>query len=325
MTSAFIATLLGLGLHAAPAQAQLSRTAVSALRGNDANACDFAAPCRTFQRAHDQTNDQGEITVLDPGGYGSLVITKSISLVNDGVGEASILVSGGATGITINGNAGAYVNLRGITIQGIGFGGSTGLVFNSGFALTITNCVVRNHTGNGIVFQPMGTGVRRLAVSSTLVADNGQNGIWVHPIGGDPNDMSAHFSHVLALNNSLDGILVDGAAGSDGSTVGNIISTVADSVAAANGRGGFAATNIGLVTVNMMVSRSVAASNGTGVRSIGTLGVGPAVRVGQSSLTGNASTWVISGSAFLMSYGDNNVDVNGDGSPGAPNGIIGKK
>src|SRR5215467_883770 len=106
MTSAFFATLLGLGLNVAPAQAQLSHTAVSALRGDDANNCGVATPCRTFQRAHDAANDQGEITVLDPGGYGSLTITKSISIVNDGIGEASVLVSGGGTGITVNNGTG---------------------------------------------------------------------------------------------------------------------------------------------------------------------------------------------------------------------------
>jgi len=197
--SPLVAALIALGLNAAPAQAQLSRTAVSAARGNDANNCDVVTPCRTFQRAHDATNDQGEITVLDPGGYGALNITKSISVMNDGVGEASILVSGGAIGITINAAAAGYVNLRGITIQGIGFGGSTGLRFNSGFALTIENCIVRNHTGNGIEFVP--TTNSSLSVSNTLVADNGGDGIHVKPSSGSPT-VKAAFYRVEAYNNS---------------------------------------------------------------------------------------------------------------------------
>src|SRR5262245_10199242 len=85
-----------------PAQAQLARTFVSAATGNDANACDRAAPCRTFAQAHASTLANGEITVLDPGGYGAVTITKTISIINDGVGEAGVLVSGGANGITIN-------------------------------------------------------------------------------------------------------------------------------------------------------------------------------------------------------------------------------
>src|SRR5262249_26667206 len=130
------AILLLLLAQAGPADAQLSRTFVSAAIGNDANNCDRPTPCRTFQGAHDKTASSGEIAVLDTGGFGSVTINHSISIVNDGVGEASILVSGGATGITVNASAADYVNLRGITIQGIGFGGGTGLRFNSGLTLT---------------------------------------------------------------------------------------------------------------------------------------------------------------------------------------------
>jgi len=169
--SLFLAALLGFSFHVASAQAQYVRTCVSA-NGNDANTCHCTQPCRTFQRAHDQTLSDGEVTVLDPGAYGPLTITKSISIVNDGVGEASIQVSGGGTGIIVNApNGGGYVNLRGITIQGVGFGGGTGLTFNTGFTLTMTNCVVRNHTGNGIELLPNATS--HIAISNTLATDNG--------------------------------------------------------------------------------------------------------------------------------------------------------
>jgi hypothetical protein len=93
--SLFLAILLGLCVHVASARAQYVQTCVSAARGDDGNTCHCSQPCRTFQRAHDQTIDQGQITVLDAGGYGRLTITKSISIVNDQVGAASIIVSGG--------------------------------------------------------------------------------------------------------------------------------------------------------------------------------------------------------------------------------------
>src|SRR5262245_66648817 len=117
-----LAILLGLGLQPSRAQAQLARTFVSAAGGNDANDCNRLTPCRTFQVAHDKTLANGEITVLDPGGYGAVFITKAISIINDGVGEAGMLVSGGVNGVTINGGANDKVSLRGITIKGIGFG-----------------------------------------------------------------------------------------------------------------------------------------------------------------------------------------------------------
>src|SRR5712691_1566945 len=152
-----IASLLGLFLHVASAQALLVRTSVSMAKGNDANSASFChctTPCRTFATAHANTFTDGEITVLDPGDYGGLTITKSISINNDSGGEASISVSGGLTGIIVNAPAGGYVNLRGITIQGVEFGGGKGLQFNTGFSLVMTNCVIRNHTGAGIEFRP---------------------------------------------------------------------------------------------------------------------------------------------------------------------------
>src|SRR5499426_1599523 len=156
-SSLLLSAPLALGLHASPAQAQLARTFVSAATGNDANDCNRATPCRTFQAAHDKTFDQGEITVLDPGGYGAVTITKSISIINDGVGEAGVLVSGGANGITIAASALDAISLRGLTSKGIGFGGGNGIVFNSGKSLTVEHSAIRNltgfgSTGDGIVF-----------------------------------------------------------------------------------------------------------------------------------------------------------------------------
>src|SRR3989454_6507379 len=182
--SVVLALAFAAAMHVASAQAQLVRTCVSLAKGNDANSASFChctTPCRTFATAHANTFSDGEITVLDPGDYGGLTITKSISINNDSGGEASISVSGGTTGIIVNGNSGAYVNLRGITIQGVEFGGGTGLRFNTGFTLTMTNCVVRNHTGSGIEFLPSANS--NLSVSNTLVADNGGHGIAVQPTG----------------------------------------------------------------------------------------------------------------------------------------------
>src|SRR5437016_2861744 len=127
--------LLALAWQIAPAQAQLARTFVSAASGNDINDCNRLTPCRTFQAAHDKALANGEITVLDPGGYGAVVISKTISIINDGVGEAGVLVSGGATGITIAAGASDAVSLRGLTVKGIGFGGGNGIVFTSGKSL----------------------------------------------------------------------------------------------------------------------------------------------------------------------------------------------
>src|SRR5215470_6439033 len=145
MSSLLLGALLAPGLATA-AQAQLARTFVSSF-GNDANDCNRLTPCRTFQVAHDKSLAAGEITVLDPGGYGAVTITKGISIINDGVGEAGALVSGGLNGITVNAGASDAVSLRGLTVKGIGFGGGNGIVFNSGATLTVENCAIRTLNG----------------------------------------------------------------------------------------------------------------------------------------------------------------------------------
>ena len=57
------------------AQAQATRTFVSGV-GNDADPCSRTAPCRTFAGALIKTAINGEIDALDPGGYGTVNITK---------------------------------------------------------------------------------------------------------------------------------------------------------------------------------------------------------------------------------------------------------
>ena len=74
------------------AHAQATRTWVSGV-GDDANPCSRTAPCKTFAGAISKTSTGGEIDVLDPGGFGALTITKSISIEAEGV-IAGVLVSG---------------------------------------------------------------------------------------------------------------------------------------------------------------------------------------------------------------------------------------
>src|SRR2546421_7242178 len=53
--------------------AQATRTWVSGV-GDDANPCSRTAPCKTFAGAISKTADKGEISVLDPGGFGAVTI-----------------------------------------------------------------------------------------------------------------------------------------------------------------------------------------------------------------------------------------------------------
>src|SRR5437763_9209125 len=96
-TTIFATLLATMLMHAVEAQAQ-SRVFVAA-QGSDGNPCTFAQPCRTFQHAHDTVAAGGEIDVLDPAGYGALIISKAISV--QGHGFSGISVASGGIGISI--------------------------------------------------------------------------------------------------------------------------------------------------------------------------------------------------------------------------------
>ena len=113
-----------------PASAQNARSFVSA-HGSDTAACTLVAPCRTFAAAFAATNAGGEVDVLDPAGYGALTINKAISIVNDGVGTAGVIVPSGGTGIIINAGPNDAVSLRGLSIEGAGVG-QTGILLTPG-------------------------------------------------------------------------------------------------------------------------------------------------------------------------------------------------
>src|SRR5580704_13653597 len=85
--------LLAVVLHAAPAQAQATRTWVSGV-GDDVNPCSRTAPCKTFAGAISKTANGGEINCLDGGGFGAVTITKSITIKCPSGGEFGVLVAG---------------------------------------------------------------------------------------------------------------------------------------------------------------------------------------------------------------------------------------
>src|SRR6476469_5011932 len=133
----FFAVVLGLCLYATPAAAQATRTWVSGV-GDDANPCSRTAPCKTFAGAISKTATGGEINVLDPGGFGAVTITKSISITAIGM-EGGVLVSG-TNGIVVNvPNATDTVLLEGLDIEGIGTGLNGVNIVTSG-KTTIRNC-----------------------------------------------------------------------------------------------------------------------------------------------------------------------------------------
>src|SRR4029077_9550762 len=117
-------------LAAGPAHAQATRTWISGV-GDDVNPCSRTAPCKTFAGAISKTATNGEINCLDPGGFGAVTITKSITLDCHEI-YASILASG-TNAIVINIASGnpsdplQTVRIRNLNLNGSGLGTRSGL------------------------------------------------------------------------------------------------------------------------------------------------------------------------------------------------------
>ncbi|HEV8588138.1 MAG TPA: hypothetical protein VGQ72_04635, partial [Pyrinomonadaceae bacterium] len=168
------------------AQAQATRTWVSGV-GDDVNPCSRTAPCKTYAGAISKTADKGEISTLDPGGFGTVTITKSITIDGTtGAGFGSILAAG-TNGVNINDSASAtpqtsIVRLRNLSINGGGTG-FDGIRFTSGRTVYIENCQIFNFRGNGTnsdgieINLTAGSGTFNVSVKNTFIENTTGDGI----------------------------------------------------------------------------------------------------------------------------------------------------
>ena len=177
-------------LASAPAHAQATRTWVSGV-GDDANPCSRTAPCKTFAGAISKTAPAGEIDCLDPGGFGAVTITKSITL-NCSATLGSILVSG-TNAINIAAGTNDLVVLRNLQLQGIG-SGLNGVRITGAKAVSIENCVITQFTQQGIS-DARTAGNTKLFVRGTIVSHNGSTGIAFGATA--PNSAVIEDSHVV--------------------------------------------------------------------------------------------------------------------------------
>jgi hypothetical protein len=307
-------TLLSLGfaalsfavvLQAAPAYAQATRTWVSGV-GDDANPCTRTAPCKTFAGAISKTASFGEIDCLDPGGFGAVTITKSITI--DCSATLGSVLAALTNGINING-AGITVNLRNLSVNGVG-NGLIGINFIAGNALNLDNVNVMNFnagSATGIFFAP-NTANSILQVNNSYITVNGiapstGGGIVVQPaVGG---------SAVVVISNSRINANSDGVKAN--STNGIVVMTVRDSTLAHNRGNGIVAAAVR--TIAIMVDRDTISANfQNGILSSGGASL---VRISNSSIFANVVSGVAAaGGGAVRSYKNNAINGNVvDGTP----------
>jgi len=149
------ASVLGIAFmvfaSAGSANAQATRTWVSGV-GDDANPCSRTAPCKTFAGAISKTANGGEIDCLDPGGFGGVTITKSIT-IDCGTFPGGILVSG-TNAVVVNAAATDRIILRNLVITGASLNnandGVNGIRFLAGKELLLDRVVIQQFTTAGI-------------------------------------------------------------------------------------------------------------------------------------------------------------------------------
>jgi hypothetical protein len=274
--------------------AQATRTWVSGV-GDDVNPCSRTAPCKTFAGAISKTAAGGEIDALDPGGFGGVTITKSIT-IDGGAGQVgSVLV--GSNGVTINAGANDVVTLRNLSINGA-FTGLNGVQFLQARALHIENCAIFGFTLNGINIQT--SSPAEIFINRTVSRDNSENGVFFQ--GTMPSVLAtvsdSHFE------NNASGLV----AGSYSKV------TVRDSTASGNSGAGFQALATSGPSSMSLVTSTTANNGGPGVQAGGS-GPNATIRITGITDFSNASALSTTTGGGIYSYGNNYL--TGAGAPTA--------
>jgi len=276
-TAAGIITLAAALAGPSSAFAQATRTWVSGV-GDDANPCSRTAPCKTWAGAITKTATGGTIDALDPGGFGGITITKSVTL--DGTGTlASILVSG-TNGVVVNA-PGSTVILRNLDVEGIG-AGLNGIQVLAVGKLRVENLRIYGFTQNGINFSPTVT-PSRLVVTDSQIS-----------------------------NNTGDGILdMQGSSGTGGNRV-----TLRNDKLDSNGSNGVEVQGVAGGGFNAVVNSSETSFSDNGASGVLSNGVSATVRISLDSISGNVTGLLATNSGKIISSGNNTISGNNtDGVP----------
>lgn len=307
---------MGLGLvFASLAFGEATRTWVSGV-GDDANPCSRTAPCKTFAGAISKTAAGGEIDVLDPGGFGAVTITKSIT-IDGSPGSIGSILSSNVNGVVVNdlGAGTIVVTLKNLSINGAGTTGGTpdGILVGSAKTVKVMHCQISNTWQHGIEWStPLSTG--RLIVTDTEIHDNLGRGISWNPTAGGKlfvtrsnihsNGQRGIFFQPSAAGGSatvVDTTLENNSAGmSVDATTGPATAALRNVTIAGNTGNGLVALGGAKVAV---LSSTFADNPANGITSTAST-----VYVCRSMITGNG-TGV--GGSSLLSCGDNLLDGNG--------------
>jgi hypothetical protein len=288
------------------AQAQATRTWVSGV-GDDANPCSRTAPCKTYAGAISKTAASGEISTLDPGGFGAVTITKSITINGDGT-LAGILASL-TNGVIVNALSTDRVVLRNLSINGAGNGLNGVRMINATGKLVIDRCIINgfrsSSTSRGVDVSLTGSG--QLHILNSVITDN-SNGVRLATTAGQ---MLALVEGTSILNSTtgVGGFALEAGAGSSFAVIkhSNISNNAGDGLKASG------------ASTQITVTDSTISFNG--INGINAAIAGARIRLANNLIANNTTSIAITAGGFVDSTTPASNIVVGNGGGVAPNGV----
>ena len=302
-------------------QGQADRVFVSAV-GDDASACSRTAPCRTFAGTLSRVAKNGEIDVIDSGGFGAVTIGKSVTIDGTGVFAGAHTQIGNVFNIAAGAND--VVVLRSLSINGLGKA-DNGIKFISGKALHLEGCLIKNFRNYGVDFEPSIGGT--LVIGKSIIINNGAGTTsvvgFVRGSGGGVLAKSASGTAFVAIENTQMADNFIGVSARDNSKI-----TVSNSTIARNMSIGLLAFTDSSAPAEMNVEHSVVTLNLIGIQSGGCSDVqargAATVRISGVNVTSNISSGLLSGCAVPTGGGPaaiisaRNNTIMGNNPDGAP-------
>jgi hypothetical protein len=285
-------------------QAQATRTWVSGV-GDDVNPCSRTAPCKTYAGAISKTAKDGEISTLDPGGFGTLTITKSITVNGGGAGQGygSVLSALAPQGFLVNitdpADIRKTVRLNWLDINGAS-SGTDGVRMIAGLALHIENTNIDGLVGDGVDIN-VPTGVAEVYMKNVSIRNCVGDGARFNSTGGL---ILATLENVQLNNMGSDG--VEASARSRVTLRNCMISTMS---------AGAGVHTTGTADVEATIDSTTLTYSLSAVRvDIGT------ARVSNSVITGN-SNGLHNAGGTLKTFGTNKIDGNTSNTNGVVTAI----
>lgn len=272
--------------------------------GSDSNPCTIASPCKTFQRAVDNTSAGGEVDVLNAGEYGPLNITKAITI--DGGNLAYIQAAAAMqAGVLVHASSSDSVAIRNLSIGALSGSAIYGISWYAGAVLSLENVSV------------FGSGTGISAVASTSVAGGPYlvaRNVSIRQTAGA--GLALQGTGTTVMNAVLDHVAIDVVSAGNGInvTTGRAVLTHCSVTHALY----MAVEAAGGSQVDVADSTFAFAGNG-----LFATGAGTAIRVAGSSIHDTQAAVGNSYGGQILSFGTNRIAGNAGGE--SPNGSVALK